>query len=214
MEKIKVLLADDHAVLRGGVRLLINSQDDLLVVGEVGDGAAVSAAVSQFQPDVLLLDLAMPGMDGISVIKNLKLKGNQVRILVLTMYDDEGYLKNAIQAGAEGYLLKQAAETELLNAIRMVARGSHFVDPAMAGNMVSRIWSDQEGRSKDNRQQLSDRELEVLRLIALGYTNQQIANELVLSIKTVESHKANIKTKLNLTSRSELVRYAIEQKVI
>ncbi len=212
MEKIKVLLADDHHVLRSGLRLLIDSQADLEVIGEVGNGTEAVEAVISLQPDVLLLDLAMPGMDGIGVIKSLRREGNQTKILVLTMYEDEGYLKNVIQAGGTGYLLKKALDAELLTALRMVAKGVRIIDPVLAGNLVIRIYKDE--RDERNKPELSEREKQVIRLIALGFTNRQIADELVLSIKTVESHKANIKTKLNLFNRSELVRYAIESKLI
>lgn len=214
MQKIRILLVDDHAVLRSGLRLLINSQADMEVVGERGNGNEVFEALDDLKPDILLLDLALPGMDGIAVIKALRESGKTVKVLVLTMYEEEGYLKSAIESGADGYLLKKAADSELLTALRMVAQNARYVDPAVAGNLVSRIWSGKNSKTRDLKQELSDREREVLKYIALGFTNKQIASELVVSVKTVESHKANIKFKLNLNKRSELVRYAIEHKVI
>lgn len=212
--KTRVLLADDHAVLRSGLRLLINSQDDMEVIGEVGTGEEVINTVKSLMPDVLLLDLSMPVIDGVSIIKSLKDRGDQTKILVLTMHEEEGYLKNVIRAGGTGYILKKAADTELLTALRSVAKGIRVIDPVMAGNLVTRIWSADDGGNNQLNCPLSERESEVLRLIALGYTNRQIADKLIVSIKTVESHKANIKCKLGLTSRSELVRYAIENKII
>ena len=214
MTKIKVLLADDHAVLRSGLKLLINSQADLEVIGEVDNSDQVLATVVQWRPDILLLDLTMPGTDSIGLIRQMRSENYPVKILVLTMHEEEDYLKSVIQAGGDGYLLKKAADVELLKALHLVAAGVQVVDPVMAGKVVSRMWAGPQPEQRQRLEELSVREAEVLKFIALGYTNRQIAETLVVSIKTIESHKANIKSKLNLHNRSELVRYAIQSKII
>ena len=212
--KIKVLLADDHNVLRTGLRLLINSREDMTVIGEVGDGKEVLHAVVSLKPDVLLLDLSFPGYDGIKVIKELRALEQQTCILILTMHEEEAYLKKAIEAGAHGYIVKKATDTTLISSIKEVARGGRVIDPVMAGALLSRVWSPEPAFRQNSSLKLSERETEVLSLIALGYSNLEIAEELVISSKTVESHKASIRSKLGVQKRSELVRYAMENKII
>ena len=212
--KIKVLLADDHNVLRTGLRLLINSREDMTVIGEVGDGKEVLHAVVSLKPDVLLLDLSFPGCDGIKVIKELRAQGQQTCILILTMHEEEAYLKKAIEAGAHGYIVKKATDTTLINSIKEVAKGGRVIDPVMAGALLSRVLSPEPVFCQNSSLKLSERETEVLSLIALGYSNLEIAEELVISSKTVESHKASIRSKLGVQKRSELVRYAMENKII
>lgn len=212
--KIKVLLADDHNVLRTGLRLLINSREDMVVIGEVDDGKEVAHAVASLKPDVLLLDLSFPGCDGIKVIKELRALGQQTYILILTMHEEEEYLKKAIEAGAHGYILKKSTDMELISSIKEVCRGGRVIDPVMAGTLLTRVWSPALISCKNPEVRLSQRETEVLRLIALGYSNLEIAKELAISSKTVECHKASIRSKLGVRKRSELVRYAIENKMI
>ncbi len=212
--KIRVLLADDHNVFRTGLRMVINSQEDMEVIGEAGDGKEVVQAVISLRPDVLLLDLSLPGCDGFNVIKELRAQGQQTCILVLTMYEEEAYLKKAIEAGANGYILKKATDTALISSIREVSRGRRVIDPVMAGALLTRVWSPESVQCQETAMKLSEREKEVLRLIALGYSNREIAEKLVISSKTVESHKASIRSKLGLQKRSELVRFAMKNKIV
>nr|WP_269438312.1 response regulator transcription factor [Phosphitispora fastidiosa] len=193
---------------------MINSQEDMAVIGEVGDGKEVVHAVVSLKPDVLLLDLSFPGCDGIEVIKELRARGQQTCILILTMHEEETYLKKAIEAGAHGYIVKKATDTTLISSIKEVARGGRVIDPVMAGALLSRVWSPEPVFHQNSSLKLSERETEVLRLIALGYSNLEIAEELVISSKTVESHKASIRSKLGVQKRSELVRYAMGNKII
>jgi len=216
MEKIRILLADDHAVLRAGLRMLLNSQSEMEVVGEAADGDSAVARSLELKPDVVLMDLSMPGIGGIEATRCIREALPGTKVLILTMYDDEGYLNQVLRAGASGYVLKKAADTELLSAIRAVQSGEVFLYPSMAKMLVKQVLHrDQASRSdKGNYDVLSNREKEVLRLVALGHTNQQIANTLVLSAKTVETHRSRIMDKLKLRSRSELVRYAIERGLV
>ncbi len=213
MTKIKIVLADDHAVLRSGLRYLLNSQPDMDVVGEADSGEEALAVCRQIKPDILILDLSMPGIGGLEALGLIKAQAPEVKILVLTMHDDEGYLRSVLRAGGSGYIIKKAADAELLSAIRAVYRGQVFIDPSMTKGLIQELLMSPAKEDKERRS-LSERELEVLRLVALGFTNKQIADELFLSIKTVESHKAKIKEKLNLRGRSELVRYAIQQGLL
>lgn len=216
MEKIRILLADDHAVLRAGLRMLLNSQSEMEVVGEASDGEGAVARSLDLKPDIVLMDLSMPGIGGIEAARRIKEALPETRVLVLTMYDDEEYLNQVLRAGASGYVLKKAADTELLSAIRAVHRGEVFLYPSLAKMLVQQVLhKDQAAKhDKDGYDVLSAREKEVLRLVALGHTNQQIAELLVVSVKTVETHKSRIMDKLNLKNRSELVRYAIERGLI
>ncbi|MBE3581265.1 MAG: response regulator transcription factor [Thermoanaerobacteraceae bacterium] len=213
-DKIRILLADDHAVLRGGLKLLLNTQPDMTVIGEAADGREAVDLCRALKPDVLLLDLNMPGEGGLKALEELKDTGT--RILVLTMYDDVAYLRQAVESGAAGYILKSAADVELIAAIRAAARGESYYDPALTKPLVDYFVNKREKQRGSPRavDLLSEREKEVLRLVALGYTNRQIAQELTISIKTVEAHKANIREKLKLKGRAELVRFAMEQGLL
>lgn len=213
MARIRILLSDDHMVLRSGLKLMLNAQADMEVVGEAGEGQETLELVSNLQPDVLLLDLSMPGLDGIQVLETVQVRFPTLKVLVLTMHDDEEYVKRVLSLGARGYILKRAADVELLAAIRTVFKGGVFVDSALSGILVREAFPAQEKRQKDG-EPLSEREREVLKLVAMGYTNRQIAESLVISVKTVESHKAHIKEKLDLRGRSELVRYAVQHGFI
>lgn len=218
MNKIRLFLADDHAVLRAGLRMLLDSQPDMCVVGEASDGEETVQACRDVQPDVVLMDISMPGINGIEATRALHRECPKARILVLTMHDDEAYLKQVLQAGGAGYVLKKAADTELLSAIRAVHRGEVFLYPSMAKVLVEELMQARPalrpGGTHEATPNLSEREREVLRLIALGHTNQEIADTLYLSVKTVETHKARIMTKLGTRSRSELVRYAMQHGLV
>lgn len=217
MSKIKLVLADDHAILRSGIRMILNSQDDMEVVGEAKNGEEAIFLCREKKPDIILLDLSMPGLSGLEAIEKIKQVNPAVKILVLTMHDDEEYLRKVLKSGCFGYILKKAADTELISAIRMVCRGEVFVDHSLVKYLVNGFINpggQNEPRHVKPSGVLSDRELEVFKLIALGYTNKQIADELVLSVKTVETHKSKIKEKLNIKSRSDMVRYAIQNGLL
>jgi len=202
MPGIRVLVADDHAVLRAGLKLLIDVQSDMAVVGEAGDGPETVRAAQATAPDVVLLDLSMPGARFTQTIEQLTLAAPRARVLVLTMHDDPAYVRAALLAGASGYIVKKAADVELLSAIRAVHHGRTFVNLTRP---------DQSPR--DERQQpspLSPRETEVLTLLAQGYTNQEVADRLAVSVKTIETHRKRLSDKLGLKSRAQLFRFAVE----
>jgi two-component system response regulator NreC len=220
MAKIRVLLADDHAVLRAGLRALLNSQPDIEVVGEAADGDEALRAAERVRPDIVLMDITMPGTDGLEATRRLKHRQPQVRVIVLTMHEDEEFLRQVLAAGGSGYVLKKAAESELLSALRAVHRGEAFIYPSLTQVLIEGYLrqTEERGRKKELAEPAPDnltaREVEVLRLIAQGYTNQQIADQLVISVKTVETHKAHIMDKLGLRSRVELVRYAVQRGLL
>lgn len=210
MARIRVLLADDHAVLRAGLRMLINAQPDMEVVGEAATGEEALRYARAMKPDVVLMDITMPGVGGIEATGRIARDCPRVRILVLTMHDDAAYLRSVLAAGASGYVLKRSADTELLSAIRITHRGGTYLEPALAGVVVQEAL----GRKARRREgppgeALSERERDVLRLVAQGHTNQHIADRLCVSVKTVETYRARLMTKLGLKSRVELVRYAL-----
>ena len=204
---IQILIADDHGVLRAGLRALLNAEPDLEVIGEAADGDETLRAAWELQPHVVILDLSMPGPGGIEVIRQLKHVLPETRVLVLTVHEDDSLLREAIRAGAAGYVTKRAVESELINAIRAVWRGDIYVHPAMTRALLSGLQPS-ENEEQAPAEVLTPRETEVLRLIALGYTNRQIAEALSISIRTVETHRSNIMGKLGLRSRVDLVRYA------
>lgn len=204
---IRILIADDHGVLRAGLRALLSAESDLEVAGEAADGRETLRLVSELDPDVVLLDVNMPGPDGIEVTRRLKAVKPEVRVLILTVHEDEGLLREAIRAGASGYILKRAVESELIYAIHAVWRGDLYVHPAMTRALLQDLHSTLVA-DETPVEPLTPREMEVLRLIAEGHTNRQIAEVLSISVRTVESHRANLMSKLGLHSRVELVRYA------
>ncbi len=216
MNKIKVLLADDHAVLRSGLRLLINSQADMEVVGEASDGLEAVEKAVRVKPDVVLMDITMPGMGGIEAAREIKTKVPDMRVLALTVHEDEAHLRRFLEAGASGYVPKKAADVQLLEAIRVVSRGEAYLHPSQASLLVESIKKGDSliGLEKDDLSVLSPRETKVLELIAQGYTSQEAAEKLGLSVKTVETYKARVMEKLNLKSRSELVRYALQKGIL
>jgi len=213
---IRIFLADDHAVLRAGLKALLNAEPDMEVVGEAGDGRNCIEAVAALQPDVILLDINMPHCNGLEALPKLRQKAPNSRILILTMHDDAGYLRQALSAGSAGFILKQAADIELLSAIRTVHSGGVFLHPAHTRVLLEDTASQTppSSASDDLLARLSDREEEVLRLIAFGYTNKEIAEMLYLSVKTVETYKARLMDKLALTSRAALVRFALRHGLL
>lgn len=213
MAPLRVFVADDHGVLRAGLRLLIDAQPDMQVVGEAGDGSSTLQLVTELQPDLILLDLTMPGLGGLEILPLLRQRVPGSRILILTMHDNEGYLRQALGAGAAGYVLKGAVDSELLNAIRAVARGETYIHSAITHKLLESIQPSA-APSDDPWESLSSRELEVLRLVALGYTNSEIAEQLSISVKTVETYRARGMEKLNLRTRAELVRAAIAKGLL
>jgi two-component system, NarL family, response regulator NreC len=211
---IRLLIADDHAVLRTGLRMLLEVQDDIAVAGEAGDGAEVLRKACELQPDIVLMDLSMPGPQSGEVIRQVLRACPKTRVLVLTMHDDPAYLASAMAAGAAGYVVKKVADSELLSAIRAVHAGRTFVDltqslgsPAHAGAGAGRSESE---RPKD----LSRREREVLRLLAQGHSNQQVATQISVSVKTVEAYRTRLSKKLGLKGRAELYRFAVESGIL
>jgi len=211
--RIRILLADDHAVLRAGLKALLTTQPDLDPVGEAGEGGEAVRLAESLRPDVLLLDVTMPGNEQFAALRAVRERAPEVRVLLLTMHEDEALLREALRLGASGYVLKKAAEAELLTAIRAVARGEAFVDPAMTRVMIEGYLGAEgnKGTAVAQSEGLTAREIEVLKLIAEGYTNKEIAEKLVISVKTVETHKAHIAEKLGRKSRVEWLRYAREK---
>lgn len=211
MAKIRVHIADDHAVLRTGLRLLINTQPDMEVIGESGTVSETIEAVTNLHPDVATVDLTMPGGTGIKLVETLNKVAPQTRLLVLTMHDDPAYFRLAIAAGAAGYVMKKSADTELLTAIRTVAGGRSFAQVELAASPLARAPAvGTAAAAQEVLDQLSEREREVFHLVAHGHTNQAIADKLFLSVKTVESYRARLMTKLGLKTRAELTQMALE----
>jgi two-component system response regulator NreC len=210
---IKVLIADDHAIVRAGLRTLIHAEPTMELVGEAAGGYEAIDLIEKAQPEVLVLDLSMPDLDGIAVIKKIKPQFPALRILILTIHEDEGLLRAALKAGASGYILKGAAESELISAVRTILRGELYVDPSMVRKLLSDEVA-QVVRHPQPIEALTPRETEVLKLIVQGYTNRQIGDELSISIRTAESHRSNLSDKLGLHNRVELVRFAREHGLI
>ena len=209
MTPIRVVIADDHAILRSGLRMLLATQADIIVVGEASDGTATVEAVERLQPDVVLLDISMPGLSGVDATRRIVQRYLQTKVLVLTMHDDVGYLQQLFEAGARGYLVKSAADAELLTAIRTVNEGRRYVDPSLVGDVASQLWGTLERPEPEEQAgRLREREREVLEYIAKGYTNKETASRLHVSVKTVESYRMRLMRKLGLQTRADLVRYA------
>ena len=203
---ITVVLVDDHAVVRSGLRLLLDAQDDIDVVGEAGNAKDAVFRARALKPDVILLDIVMPGENGIEALPKLLKEAPGTRVLVLSMQDDPSYVREAFAAGASGYVLKEAVDEEVVSAVREIASGGSYVHPALGARMIA---AEAEERAAAEADPLSEREREILRLLALGHTNQEIARQLYISVRTAESHRAHIMQKLRLSTRAELVRYAL-----
>ena len=211
MRKLQIFLADDHAVVREGLKALINAQRDMEVMGEAAEGASACEQVTRLQPDVVVLDVSMPVMSGAAAAGRLRQECPQVKVLAITVHEDRGYLRQLLEAGAAGYVLKRAAAEELIQAIRAVAAGGIYLDPALAGKVVGGFVRKQPGKGATGEGELSDRESEVVRRVAAGHSNKEIAGQLEISVKTVETYKARSLEKLGLHSRADLVRYALHQ---
>ncbi len=212
-EIIRVLIADDHTIVRSGVRLLLEAETDIEVVGEALDGKEALALVEQLHPNVVLMDIAMPGVDGLEATKKIMSQWPETRILVLTMHRSDEYFFEMIKAGASGYVLKGAETNELIHALRVVAKGEVFLYPSMAGKLVKGYLSSLDG-SKNALSNLSKREQEILRLLADGYTNKEIAEKLFVSPSTVHTHRSNLMNKLNLNSRRDLIEYTRQKGIL
>ncbi len=209
---IRVLIVDDHAVVRAGIRLLLDAEDDIETVGEAGDAREAVFEVRSSKPDVVLMDVGLgSGKSGIEATPEMLRELPDTKVLVLSMQDDPRYVREAFAAGASGYVLKEAADNELVTAVREVAGGGRYVDPALGARIAV---ADAEAARAAEEDPLSDREREVLRLLALGHTNQEIAKTLFISVRTAETHRAHIMQKLRINTRAELVRYAIAQGLL
>lgn len=212
---VRVLLADDHAVLRSGLRLLLTSANQYDVVGEASSGSETLSLAEQLQPDLILLDLSMPGLGGLDALPLVRKLAPAARILILTMHDDPQYLRKALKDGANGYVLKKAADAELLLAIRAVLHGEVYVHPSMTRVLLEDLLPEAQRINNENAwENLSDREREVLKMVALGHTSAEIAEQLSLSAKTVETYRSRGMEKLGLRTRAALVRFALQEGLI
>lgn len=211
MSKLRIVLAEDHHTVREGIKLLVNSQSDMEVVGEAENGREAIKKAQNLAPDVVVMDISMPELNGLKATKKLKQVCPQVKVLTLTRHTDDAYLQQLIQAGASGYVLKQSVASELIRAIRIVGEGQSYLDPALTNRVFGGYVSRATSRRGEKKGELTDREAEVLRLIAWGYSNKEIAARMNISVKTVEAHKTNSMRKLDIRSRIDIVRYAILQ---
>ena len=210
-EVLRVVLADDHAVVREGLKALVNAQPDMRVVGEAADGEAAWRAVKELLPDVLVIDLSMPVMGGADATARVRRDCPSVKVLALTVHEEQLYLTQLLRAGASGYVLKRAAPMELVRAVRSVASGGTYIDPSLTGTLVAGYLDAERAAELPEHDALSDREREVLVRIARGFSNKEIAAELGLSVKTVETYKARVAEKLGLRTRVDIVRYAAQR---
>jgi two-component system, NarL family, response regulator NreC len=211
MDKIRVLLVDDHAMLRAGLALLLKAQPDIAVTGEAATGLEAIEMARSLDPDVILMDITMPGMGGIEAATKIRERTPASRILFLTMHEDEAFLRETLGVGAAGFIPKKAADTDLLTAIRAVFRDEIYIHPSVTRSLIDNLFPEAKGTERPETElyeSLSSREKEVLQLVAQGYTNKQIAEKLFLSVKTVETYKARLMEKLDFHSRAELVRFA------
>ncbi len=204
------MLADDHALIREGLKSMINAQSDMTVVGEADNGRAAWLKVQELRPDLVVTDVSMPELGGAQLAELVRKDCTHVKVLALTIHEDQGYVRQLLKAGADGYILKRATPQDLIRAIRIVAGGGTYIDPAVATDNVPTHHAPTHAQESGNTA-LSEREAEVLRLIALGYSNKEIADQLHLSVKTIETYKVRLMEKLDLSSRSEIVRYAMRQ---
>jgi DNA-binding NarL/FixJ family response regulator len=209
--KLRIMLAEDHAVVREGLKALVAAQADMNVIGDVSNGMDAVAQAKELDPDVVVIDISMPKMNGFEATEKIKRACPRTKVLALTRHMDTGFIQQLFRAGASGYVLKQSASNELIHAIRAIARGDSYLDPAI----TNRVMTGYVGKTNDigavPEATLSDREEEVLKKVAWGYSNKEIAAQLDISIKTVEAHKANSMKKLNLRGRTDIVRYALFQ---
>lgn len=214
MEKIHILIVEDHTLFRTGLKLILSSQEDMEVIGETGSGKEALLLAADLKPRVILLDLTLDDMHALEIVPDFKKIDPAIKVLVLTMHDKEAYIRKTLENGGDGYLLKKAADIELISAIRAVNRNEIFLDPSLTRTVLKDLYNSYDRNSLDGpvpKGMLSKREKEVLGLVALGFTNKQIASKIMVSIKTVESHKSRIKEKLNIHNRSDLVKYAMDK---
>ncbi len=207
--KIRLVVADDHAILRTGLRMLINAQPDMEVVGEAEDGIEAVQAIQKVNPDVVILDVTMPRSGGLDAIKHIAARNRSTRVLLLTMHEEPAYLRTALAAGAAGYVLKKSVDADLLSAIRAVSKGRTYVDSELAEILVRDAFSKDDVSNSAANSVLSDRELQVLKLVAEGFSSREIAEQIYISTKTVETYRARFAEKLGLKSRAQIVRYAL-----
>jgi len=208
--KTRILLAEDHGTVREGIKMLVNAQPDMEVVGEAANGADALVEAKKLSPDLVVMDISMPELNGLAATKKLKKIAPEIKILTLTRHTDDGYLQQLIKAGVNGYVLKQSAPTELISAIRAVVAGKSYLDPTLAERVMGG-YAGTTGLLGQGPNKITGREAEILRLIAWGYSNKEIATRLDISVKTVEAHKGNTMKKLGMASRIDIVRYAILQ---
>jgi len=209
--RLRILLADDHAIVRQGLKLLIDSQPEMTVIGEAADGDAVVTQAQALEPDVVVMDISMPGPSGLTATRMLKQRQPGLVVLVLTRHEERTYLQELLRAGASGYVLKQSPPPQLLQAIRVVGSGGIYLDPAITARVADGLLDGRQDGSRASAAVISERESEVLRLVAVGNSNKEIADRLNISVKTVEVHKANAMRKLGLTGRVDIIRYGVLQ---
>lgn len=214
MSSLRVFLADDHMVVREGLKSLVNAQPDMHVVGEAEDGEAAWRGAQEHRPDVVVMDVSMPGLSGAQATERLRRECPEVRVLALTVYEDRSYLRQMLDAGAAGYVLKRAVTEELVRAIRAVAAGGSYIEPTLAAGLVSSYFNQDHAPGRAPSGDLSERESQVLRLIAWGYSNKEIGWKLNISAKTVDTYKLRLMEKLDLRSRTDIVRYALRQGLL
>lgn len=212
--KIRILIADDHTLLRNGICALLEDEQDMVIVGEASDGREAVRLAGQLRPNVVLMDIAMPLLNGLEATRQIKREHPEVNVLVLTMYDHEEYFRQMLEVGASGYIIKRAAATELVSAIRAVYNGEAVLSPAITRLLLEDYLNHDIRTEKDDPNALSSREREVLQLIAEGKTSREIAEILHLSVKTVQSHRTSLMQKLDLHDRGDLIKYAIQKKII
>lgn len=211
MSKLRIFIADDHAVLRDGLKALVNAEPDMEVVGEADNGRLAWQRAKQLQPDVVVMDVSMPEMSGAQATQRLKEACPNIKVLALTAHEDKAYLRHLLAAGASGFVLKRAATEDLIQAIHAVAQQDNYIDPRLAGKVLTGLIGQPAPKEGSQDPELSEREAEVLRLIAWGYSNKEIAAQLNISVKTVETYKGRLTEKLQLRSRTQIVRYAVRQ---
>ena len=211
MNKLRIFVADDHQVVREGLKALINSQPDMSVVGEADNGRAAWQLAKGLDPDVAVMDVSMPEMSGAEATERLRAERPRVKVLALTVYEDRAYLRQMLEAGASGYVLKRVAMEELAQAVRVVAAGGSYIDPTLAGQVISGYLNQDPAAGKSAAAELSEREAQVLRLVAWGYSNKEIGWKLSINVKTVDTYKLRLMEKLGLRSRTDIVRYALRK---
>jgi two-component system response regulator NreC len=212
VDKIRILVVDDHTIMRDGIRALLSLHDDIEVVGEASEGKEALDKAQELMPDVVIMDIAMPGMDGLEATRRIRKKHPKIKVLVLTQHDNKEYIISVIKAGASGYVPKRALGSELVSAIRAVQQGDSFLYPSAAAALIEDYLL--QAREEEPYDQLTAREREVLKLIAEGYTSKEIADMLFLSLKTILGHRSKIMEKLNLHNRTELIKYAMRKGLV